>query len=363
VRARIPSAVVLLLLLALLGPSAQALPVWRLSLSAPDHALPSTLILVEGDFRAAVVAGAPLQNVAITLEGTLVATRTTNVFGDYSANVRAPDQRGAYEIVGRVTTGPFAGTESPVEIVRVAVPATAPTEFVLTTEPLREVVHVTWQPPFDNGGTPIWGYDIYRNGELRTALPASARSWDDTSVKFGSTYSYHALARTAMGNGAPTASATATIPTSSVQLTGQAYRLIGCIPSGAHEQCVIATQSQSIYYEAEAIRLDSHVQGRLLRPDGTPMAGYLISIVVNASWDGELRKTTTKQVSTTPTGYVDTIVWNAASWNELPLGSCRTVDLHVDLRFHDGFAQHGHSWEVCHGLTAGGDTSAVPWRP
>jgi hypothetical protein len=64
---------------------------------------------------------------------------------------------------------------------------------------------ITWDAPATDGGSPITAYEIYGSevsyfGTLRTAvLPATARSFVDTDVQVGKTYSYTIAARNAGG--------------------------------------------------------------------------------------------------------------------------------------------------------------------
>lgn len=69
-------------------------------------------------------------------------------------------------------------------------------------------VHLTWNPPADDGGAPVTAYRLYRDGAQ--IVETSARTFDDAAVVAGTTYSYTVTAVNSQGEGGPSAAATAT---------------------------------------------------------------------------------------------------------------------------------------------------------
>jgi len=85
-------------------------------------------------------------------------------------------------------------------------------------------IHVSWQPPTYDGGSPVTGYRVTRvdadgKESLLTAQPITGLSIDDTATKPGANYTYRVVARNSIGESAPAAisTATATTPPGAVQ--------------------------------------------------------------------------------------------------------------------------------------------------
>ena len=87
------------------------------------------------------------------------------------------------------------------------------------------VVHLSWTPPSDTGGSPIKRYKVYRTTSGNFGRPLTvvrgATTYDDTSVTNGVSYTYEVTAVTAVGEGTPSATVTVT-PQASGQGTPEA---------------------------------------------------------------------------------------------------------------------------------------------
>jgi chitodextrinase len=77
-------------------------------------------------------------------------------------------------------------------------PPTVPTGLGATLSTNTLQVSLTWNASTDNVG--VTGYTIYRNGSALTTVGASPTSFTDSSVAFGSSYSYTVDAFDAAGN-------------------------------------------------------------------------------------------------------------------------------------------------------------------
>lgn len=65
------------------------------------------------------------------------------------------------------------------------------------------VVNLSWQAPTSDGGSPITGYNIYRNGTLALSVPGTTATM--TSLTNGTTYAFTVAAKNAVGEGPKTA--------------------------------------------------------------------------------------------------------------------------------------------------------------
>ena len=75
------------------------------------------------------------------------------------------------------------------------------------------LVRLSWQPPADNGGSPVTGYRVFRgtsagNGALLQAI-GPVTTFDDTAVTNETTYYYTVTAENAVGEGPPSAEVSA----------------------------------------------------------------------------------------------------------------------------------------------------------
>ncbi|MDP9181178.1 MAG: choice-of-anchor D domain-containing protein, partial [Actinomycetota bacterium] len=74
--------------------------------------------------------------------------------------------------------------------------------------PRTDRIRVSWTPPFDNGGSTISSYNIYRGTSAGTigatpvaVVSGSLQSWDDTGLTPGATYAYSIAAVNVAGEG------------------------------------------------------------------------------------------------------------------------------------------------------------------
>lgn len=109
----------------------------------------------------------------------------------------------------RVAATNSAGTGAPSEAASASPQATttvpsAPQE--LTAQKTRDGIRLAWQPPADDGGTPLTGYRIRRTGGAGPVLfevAPSTLTYVDTSVARRTLYTYEVTAVNAVGEGPP----------------------------------------------------------------------------------------------------------------------------------------------------------------
>jgi titin len=90
----------------------------------------------------------------------------------------------------RVAAHSLAGTGTLSDAIT-AMPATVPSAPLgLTATTAVNKVTLTWQPPSYNGGLPLTGYTIYRNGVPVANVSAATLTWDDTNGTPGTSYRY-----------------------------------------------------------------------------------------------------------------------------------------------------------------------------
>jgi fibronectin type 3 domain-containing protein len=99
-----------------------------------------------------------------------------------------------------------------------APPATVPSEPANVTASANDAsVHLTWQQPASDGGSPVTGYRIYRGTapgpDTLLASVGAVTSFDDTGLTNGVTYYYRVSAENEVGEGPLSSDASAT-PTS-----------------------------------------------------------------------------------------------------------------------------------------------------
>jgi titin len=71
---------------------------------------------------------------------------------------------------------------------------------VTATSDVR-AIHLSWSPPISDGGTPVTGYTVYRDGTVVATLAASTTSYTDSGLANGTSYSYSVSATNAVGEG------------------------------------------------------------------------------------------------------------------------------------------------------------------
>ena len=118
-----------------------------------------------------------------------------------------------YSVAAENAVGP-----GPLAVEQPVMPTGPPLAPTLSASVVSGVVHLSWTAPFD-AGSPITGYNVYRSttaggaetpvGEGR--ITAASASFDDTNVAYGNTYFYRLTAVNALGEGASSSVASATI--------------------------------------------------------------------------------------------------------------------------------------------------------
>jgi hypothetical protein len=117
-----------------------------------------------------------------------------------------------------VTARNLAGLGLPCEAVSVTVPPlTAPGSPVgLNVTEEEGVVTITWEPPADDGGSPVTGYAIMRGTDpgnmAQLAEVGLVSEYEDTEVKAGKTYYYQVRAVNAIGDGTESPEASVKVP-------------------------------------------------------------------------------------------------------------------------------------------------------
>jgi hypothetical protein len=175
-----------------------------LSLTAPAAVSPGSLLHATGKLSLSGQ-GLVLQEIEIFLDGVLVTTTTTNIFGDHEFDITVPGARGVIAIQTAWNRGGDLEERSPTRLIRLAELATPPTSVAANASAGRAPVLVSWGPPVDDGGAPVIGYRLERKvgagaWTLITAGTAGARNATDASAPPSEWPSYHVIVRTARGN-------------------------------------------------------------------------------------------------------------------------------------------------------------------
>ncbi len=164
-------------------------------------------------------------NLAVTSPSALTATLSTSSVSVSSTNPgsatltisAASNAGGTYSVAVTGTSGTL--THSTTVTVTVPTVPSSPQNLVATAG--NNQVSLTWNPPASDGGSPITGYNVYRNGtEIATNIAST--SYTDTGLTNGDTDTYQVTAVNAVGQSQPSNSASATpvaTPTLNVVVT------------------------------------------------------------------------------------------------------------------------------------------------
>lgn len=151
-------------------------------------------------------------NLAVTSPSALTTTLSTSSVS-VSSNpgsatltiLAASNAGGTYSVVVTGTSGTLIHSTT----VTVTVPtvSSAPQNLVATAG--NNQVSLTWNPPASDGGSPVTGYDVYRNG-TEIAPNITSASYTDTGLTNGDTDTYQVTAVNAVGQSQSSNSASAT---------------------------------------------------------------------------------------------------------------------------------------------------------
>ena len=127
-----------------------------------------------------------------------------------SASVWSPSHGAAFIFGGAV--GAPNGIDEILRFVPDNTPATppsAPLNLVATAGPEKREITLAWDPPASDGGSPVTGYNVYRDGVYIQAL-GNVLAYADHDLGDGETHTYNVSAENAAGVGPLSGDATAT---------------------------------------------------------------------------------------------------------------------------------------------------------
>jgi titin len=131
-----------------------------------------------------------------------------------------------------------AGEGAPTTEIMVALSANLPSPpRNLTTVVGVGKITLTWQAPFDDGGSSITGYKVYRQGaegnfNLMDTLGADSTSYVDATGTVGTTYTYYVVAINVNGQGQDSAHVTATPQGEAEDPTENSLLYLGAVVAG-----------------------------------------------------------------------------------------------------------------------------------
>ncbi|WP_435745540.1 fibronectin type III domain-containing protein, partial [Nocardioides sp. SYSU DS0663] len=150
------------------------------------------------------------------MTGLAATARTTVDAGTYYLRVDGTGEGSTYEGYGSL--GAYTLSVTGCGLVETAVAPDAAGSVHASPGADGRTATLTWQAPASDGGSPVTGYALTRDGAAVTTLGATARSHTFTGLAPGATYSLGVAAVNAVGTG-PVTTATVTTPTAPGQPT------------------------------------------------------------------------------------------------------------------------------------------------
>lgn len=138
---------------------------------------------------------APVTGYRVWRDGDVLAELDADTTSWFDANV---DEGAAYTYA--VAAVNSAGTGDPAEVTVTALARpSSPTDLSSSVE--AGSVTLDWQPPLDDGGTPVTGYRVLRDGEEVARVDATTLTLVDDQIDEGVEYSYSVTAHNDVGAG------------------------------------------------------------------------------------------------------------------------------------------------------------------
>jgi len=193
------------------GESAKSNEVSAMPQSGPTvPSAPQNLVATAGNQRVALSwqapandGGSPITNYKIYRNGTLLATIGTNTsYEDYNV-VNGVTYTYKVSAVNSVGEGPFSNEVSATPQAGAITVPSAPQNLAANAG--NQQVSLTWQPPADNGGSPITGYKIYYGTSpgnyTITIMAGNVTSYTITGLTNGQKYYFVVSAINGVGEG------------------------------------------------------------------------------------------------------------------------------------------------------------------
>lgn len=251
----------------------------------------------------------------------------------------------------QVTAWNAAGDGPPSAFASVTTPPGAPLDLNATVRRAEGAVDLTWSAPAEPGPAPPTSYVIERSKGTAWSTLATIASlgYADADVDDETTYQYRVIAVNAGGKGPASSPMAITTPVLG-SLAASVPQLQVCVPDGTYDQCVLAKRDQWVRYRPDVLKLGPRVHGKLLDGEGEPREGKVVYVVANISWEGAVRGSADKYVHSHNLGMIDTFVYPAAVWSDLPYGQCRDISALVTIAYKGLVASDSYGWRICHDL-------------